>query len=248
MVTAARIFQTKERIRALNASGKPVPPYLKGYLRRLDRDLNKMRSVAVYYREYSSIENLQLLGENYIKQMKRDLTPLTFQTSILCQRIGIAKDGFYSSMREGHKYDANDNQYLDTCLALKKVDSQKVNKMIKFQSLPRQKRQAIREEVLRMYAETDMSYVEIAEVNGVQLRTVEYIIRNFASELPETPVMRKNKKDASAEDYDALRAEITRLKKELRHEKMRAEALDTMIDVAEEMFNIPVRKKAGTKQ
>lgn len=73
-----------------------------------------MRSVAVYYKEYSSIENLQLLGENYIKQMKRDLTPLTFQTSILCQRIGIAKDGFYSSMREGHKYDANDNQYLDT--------------------------------------------------------------------------------------------------------------------------------------
>ena len=107
-------WRTKERIRALNARGEQVPPYLKGYLRRLDRDLNKMRSVAVYYREYSSIENLQLLGENYIKQMKRDLTPLTFQTSILCQRIGIAKDGFYSSMREGHKYDANDNQYLDT--------------------------------------------------------------------------------------------------------------------------------------
>lgn len=113
-VTVYEIWRTKERIRVLNASGKPVPPYLKGYLRRLDRDLNKMRSVAVYYREYSSIENLQLLGENYIKQMKRDLTPLTFQTSILCQRIGIAKDGFYSSMREGHKYDANDNQYLDT--------------------------------------------------------------------------------------------------------------------------------------
>ena len=112
--TMYEIWRTKERIRALNAVGKPVPPYLKGYLRRLDRDLNKMRSVAVYYREYSSIENLQLLGENYIKQMKRDLTPLTFQTSILCQRIGIAKDGFYSSMREGHKYDANDNQYLDT--------------------------------------------------------------------------------------------------------------------------------------
>lgn len=112
--TVYEIWRIKERIRTLNARGATVPPYLKGYLRRLDRDLNKMRSVAVYYREYSSIENLQLLGENYIKQMKRDLTPLTFQTSILCQRIGIAKDGFYSSMREGHKYDANDNQYLDT--------------------------------------------------------------------------------------------------------------------------------------
>ena len=112
--TVYEIWRTKERIRSLNARGEQVPPYLKGYLRRLDTSLNKMRSVAVYYREYSSIENLQLLGENYIKQMKRDLTPLTFQTSILCQRIGIAKDGFYSSMREGHKYDANDNQYLDT--------------------------------------------------------------------------------------------------------------------------------------
>ena len=49
-----------------------------------------------------------------------------------------------------------------------------------------------------------MSYGEIAEINGVQVRTVEYIIRNFASELPETPVMRKKKKDVSAEDYDAL--------------------------------------------
>ena len=112
--TVYEIWRTKERIRALNAKGEPVPVHLKGYLRRLDRNLNKMRSVAVYYREYSSIENLQLLGENYIKQMKRDLTPLTFQTSILCQRIGIAKDGFYSSMREAHKYNANDNQYLDS--------------------------------------------------------------------------------------------------------------------------------------
>ena len=112
--TVYEIWRTKERIRTLNAKGETVPPYLKTYLRRLDRNLNKMRSVAVYYKEYSSIENLQLLGENYIKQMKRDLTPLTFQTSILCQRIGIAKDGFYSSMKEAHKYDANNNEYLDS--------------------------------------------------------------------------------------------------------------------------------------
>ena len=80
------------------------------------------------------------------------------------------------------------------------------------------------------------------------MRTVEYIVRNFASGLPEIPTMRKKKKDASTEDYDKLRAEDTSLRKELRQEKMRSEALDTMIDVAEEMFNIPVRKKAGTKQ
>ena len=120
--------------------------------------------------------------------------------------------------------------------------------MIKFQSLPRQKRQEIREEVLRLYAETDRSYGEIAEELSIQWRTVEYIIRNFASELPTVPVMRKKKQDTTAEDIAALRAEVMRLRKDLRHEKLRAEALDTMIDVAEEMFGIAVRKKAGTKQ
>lgn len=112
--TIYEIWRTKERIRNMKKEGKPVPPYLKSYLRRLDASLNKMRSVAVYYKEYSSIENLQLLGENYIKQMKRDLTPKTFQTSILSQRIGIAKDGFYSSFRERHKYNASDFDYLDS--------------------------------------------------------------------------------------------------------------------------------------
>ncbi len=41
-----------------------------------------------------------------------------------------------------------------------------------------------------------MSYGEITEVNGIQYRTVEYIVRNFAFELPEVPIMRKKKKEA----------------------------------------------------
>lgn len=60
--------------------------------------------------------------------------------------------------------------------------------------------------------------------------------------------MRKKRTEAGREDYDKLRAEAERLRKELRVQKMRAEALDTMIDVAEEMFDISIREKAGTKQ
>ena len=111
--TIFKIWQTKQHIAELKAQHKPVPEYLKGYLKWLDQSLNKMRSVAVYYKEYSTIENLQLLGEEYLRQMKRDLTPKTFQTSILCQRIGITHDGFYSSMQEHHKYDASNFAYLD---------------------------------------------------------------------------------------------------------------------------------------
>ena len=111
--TIYKIWQTKQRIADLKEHRKPVPKYLKDYLIWLDRSLNKMRSVAVYYKEYSTIENLQLLGEEYLRQMKRDLTPKTFQTSILCQRIGITHDGFYSSMQEWHKYDATNFAYMD---------------------------------------------------------------------------------------------------------------------------------------
>ena len=43
-------------------------------------------------------------------------------------------------------------------------------------------------------------------------------------------------------------AEIKRLRKALELEKLRSHAYSTMIDVAEQTFNIPVRKKPGTKQ
>lgn len=82
-------------------------------LRRLDRELNQLRSVAVYYRECSSIENIELIGEKYIRQMKRDLTPLTFRTSILCERLGVARDGFYSNFTDRHLYDASDFNFLE---------------------------------------------------------------------------------------------------------------------------------------
>lgn len=73
--TIYKIWQTKERIAQLKELRKPIPSYLPNYLKWLDQSLNKMRSVAVYYKEYSTLENLQLLGEEYIRQMKRDLTP-----------------------------------------------------------------------------------------------------------------------------------------------------------------------------
>ena len=55
------------------------------------------------------------------------------------------------------------------------------------------------------------------------------------------------KKDPE-ERVKELEAENRRLEKALELEKLRAKAFDTMINVAEETFNIPIRKKSGTKQ
>ena len=128
------IWRLKKKVKELRASGKEVPAYVRSMLRTLNRDLCRMRSVAVMYKEYSSIWNMQVLGEKWVNEMKRDLPPLTFQTSILCKRIGIAKDGFYSSMTPRHKYQASNFDYLNsleykfdkpkqpTCLADSDID------------------------------------------------------------------------------------------------------------------------------
>ena len=100
--TIYEIWKTKERVRRLKDEGKAVPKYLKSYLLTLDTNLNKMRSVAVYYKEYSSIENLQLLGENYIKQMKRDLTPKNQNKTVVY---------YYDTTALGANYAVNEQDF-----------------------------------------------------------------------------------------------------------------------------------------
>ena len=55
-------------------------------------------------------------------------------------------------------------------------------------------------------------------------------------------------KQSPEERLKELEAENKRLQKALDLEKLRSKAYDKMIDVAEDTFNIPIRKKPGTKQ
>ncbi len=78
------------------------------------RELNFLRKHLNYYREFDAIDNLELLGEAYIKKMKRELTPIVFQTSILNKHITRLVDGFYANLDvKLHCYDAFDNSYLN---------------------------------------------------------------------------------------------------------------------------------------
>ncbi|MDR0685959.1 MAG: hypothetical protein LBF79_00650 [Dysgonamonadaceae bacterium] len=109
------IWQIKNRIRNDIKQGITPPGYLSTQLKTYYKRLAEFRSIAVYYKEFSSIENLLVLGENYIREQKRNLPPLVFQTSILCKKVGILRDGFYNNLRESiHYYTANDNSYLDS--------------------------------------------------------------------------------------------------------------------------------------
>ena len=60
-------------------------------------------------------------------------------------------------------------------------------------------------------------------------------------------------KDLTEEEFNAMTSkeklqELKRLKKALELEKIRSEAYNHMIDLAEQQFNIPIRKRSDPKQ
>ena len=100
----------------LRRSMEARPERRETYQARIDRledDISFLRSRCLLYKEYTSIDNLAILGEDYIRRMKRELPPLTFATSVMCQRVGIAADGFYGGMSEARNlYRANNQEML----------------------------------------------------------------------------------------------------------------------------------------
>ena len=94
-------------------AGTGCDVYLQQSVRQLEKDIAEMRRHALFYKTYSSLTNVDVLGLDYILKMKRDLPPLVFQTSILCMPVEILKDGFYSSMKPGHKYAAKPTSFTD---------------------------------------------------------------------------------------------------------------------------------------
>jgi transposase len=58
----------------------------------------------------------------------------------------------------------------------------------------------------------------------------------------------KRKLRKTEKTLEELEAENQRLKQELDMEQLRTRALNVMIDIAEDRFKIPIRKKSGAKQ
>ena len=74
--------------------------------------------------------------------------------------------------------------------------------------------------------------------------TISRWIDKFATE--EIPSMATKRKDS--EELADLKAELALLKRELEDERLRRQAYQLMVKIAEEEFNIPIEKKFGVKQ
>ena len=84
------------------------------YLRRLSRAVNMLRADTYLYKEFSSIENLEILGEDFINQCYRDMPPATFRTTIMCRRVEHSEDSFYNAKTDRNLYTSVNKTYIDS--------------------------------------------------------------------------------------------------------------------------------------
>ena len=131
--------------------------------------------------------------------------------------------------------------------------------MVKYQT---EKQRLYYDKVIALYRDKHMGRHQIEKIIPVSNWTISEWIRNFVAENPSYKSERmkqaeeRRKKKAVLEsvdspmpsDMNSLKAEVARLRKALKEESIRADLYNEMINVAEEQFKIPIRKKAGTKQ
>lgn len=102
---------------------------------------------------------------------------------------------------------------------------------------------------VEMYHTSGLTLAEIGRQAGVTKQSVSAWVKKFTitanTQRSITVSKSKNRKEPQVDPRDA---EIARLKAALEKAELRAHALDTMINVAEETLKIKIRKKAGAKQ
>ncbi len=107
--------------------------------------------------------------------------------------------------------------------------------------------------IVKEYFETNQSLKELSNKYGFGSGdTIYRWIRKFDISKPDAKEIHKvsimSKEVGKSKHELELESKLKKLESELAYERLRTEALSTMIDIAEDKFNISIRKKSGTKQ
>lgn len=119
----------------------------------------------------------------------------------------------------------------------------------------------IKDQIIQEYLASGCGYRQLQKKYGISRTTIcKWVqvyqgIHNLApTDLQQkhyiNPMERKekNKQDGTGQKEQELLQKIAALEKQLAHQQLRAEVLDTLINVAEKQLNISIRKKSGTQQ
>lgn len=108
--------------------------------------------------------------------------------------------------------------------------------------------------IVREYLESGLPAEKIIKKYHISSRSVlfswmdKFLNERDSLPLQQDPQIEEDMAKTKDERMKEKDTEIKRLRKALELEKLRSHAYSTMIDLAEQTFNIPVRKKSGTKQ
>jgi transposase len=108
--------------------------------------------------------------------------------------------------------------------------------------------------VLRAVLEGRMTVREAMIAYRVSSSTINGWIRKYKREKGELASIMPNKNTSpddqggEAEELESLKKELQKVQQALNEEKLKVQALNTLIDVAEDKLKISIRKKAGAKR
>ena len=119
----------------------------------------------------------------------------------------------------------------------------------------------LKEQIIKEYLEQGCGYRKLQEKYGISRTTICKWVQiyqgvhslqrtskqqnHYLRDMDDPRKKRLPKKQITALD---LEKKIAALEKQLQWEKLRADALDTLINVAEDKLNIRIRKKSGSPQ
>ena len=115
----------------------------------------------------------------------------------------------------------------------------------------------LKDQIIQEYLNTGCGYRKLQEKYGISRTTICKWVQVYQviHNLPPTDLQQKhyissmkNKKHSVSENEQELLEKIASLEKQLKHQELKAEVLDTLINVAEKELNISIRKKPGTQQ
>jgi predicted RNase H-like nuclease (RuvC/YqgF family) len=94
-----------------------------------------------------------------------------------------------------------------------------------------------------------MSIQDALERFNFQSKSPRDLVKSWCKRYsPQIVVTLPAMTEKEKQKLEALHKRVKELEKELQHAQMKNHALETLIDVAEEQFKIPIRKKAGSRQ
>ena len=121
------------------------------------------------------------------------------------------------------------------------VSCPKIGLHIKWDKMGQTNREKIKEKMIKEYLASGLSMRALAKRCGIPSSTLQRWVA-------ESGLKRERVKKGPEMDEGEAAKEIKRLQKELEEARLYNRLLNTIIDIAEEEFEIPIRKKPGAKR